>query len=126
MPRLQKLIAWIPVAARWLLWPAVLVVTWGELRSQPDEIVFGYWDKVQHFTAYYGLALLATLAWGRRGRVLAIFLAVIAMGGALEILQSLVDRDAEWLDQLANTVGASFGLGTALVYQRLVAGRARD
>jgi VanZ family protein len=64
--------------------------------------------------------LLATLAWGRRGVRLRLFLGVIALGGLLELLQGFVGRDAAWLDQLANTVGALLGMGCALAWRRLV------
>ncbi|OAI45034.1 hypothetical protein AYO42_03625 [Rhizomicrobium sp. SCGC AG-212-E05] len=114
------------LAARWLFWPAALVVCWGELTPNPPDISTSQWDKVQHFTAYFGLALLATLAWGRRGWLLRILLSVIALGGLLEILQGFVGRDAAWLDQLANTVGALLGMGWALAWRRLVEGPGRD
>ena len=126
MAFLAKLQPWIRLAARWLFWPAVLVVSWGELTPNPPDISVSQWDKVQHFIAYFGLALLATLAWERRGWRLRIFLGVIALGGLLEILQGLVGRDAAWLDQLANTVGALLGMGWALAWRRLVEGPSRD
>ena len=43
-------------------------------------------------------------------------LGVILLGGALEILQSLTGRDAEWLDQLANSLGAVTGTLVACAY----------
>jgi len=126
MAFLEKLQPWVRLAARWLFWPAVLVVCWGELTPNPPDISASQWDKVQHFTAYFGLALLATLAWAQRGRLPRILLGVIALGGALEILQGFVGRDAAWLDQLANTVGALLGMGWALTWRRLVEGPGRD
>ena len=123
MALLEKFQPGIRLAARWLFWPAVLVVCWGELMPNPPDISVSQWDKVQHFIAYFGLALLATLAWGRSGRLVRIFLGVIALGGLLEILQGFVGRDAAWLDQLANTVGALLGMGWALAWRRLVEGR---
>ena len=56
---------------------------------------------------------MGVLGWSGR-RVLAILLAVLALGGALEILQAFVGRDAEWDDMLANTVGATAGTLLAL------------
>ena len=41
-------------------------------------------------------------------------IAVIALGGTLEILQAFVGRDAEWGDMLANTIGAVTGTLLAL------------
>lgn len=125
-----KFLPWLRRAGLWLFWPAVLVVAWGQLTPQPPSVVEGYWDKAQHFTAYFGLALLATLAWGRRRGLVWIVLGVIALGGALEILQGLVGRDSAWADQLANTLGALMGTGLALGYlaipRRLVDRPKRD
>ena len=55
---------------------------------------------------------------------------MILLGGVLEILQDFVGRDAEWLDQAVNAVGALLGMGVAMVYlampRRLVDGPKRD
>lgn len=101
-------------AAFWLFWPAIMVVVYGQLRPNPqDDLPDLGWDKILHFTAYFGLSLLATLAWGRRVPVLLLFFLVVGMGGLMEILQHLVGRDAEWGDMLANTLGAMLGAGLA-------------
>ena len=105
--------------------PAVAVVAWGELTPHPPKAAAMVWDKAEHFTAYFGLALLASLAWGPRRSLLLVVLAVMALGGGLEILQGFVGRDAEWGDFLANDIGAVAGFLTALAYllipRRLVA-----
>ena len=48
----------------------------------------------------------------------------------LEILQIVTGRDAEWLDQAVNTVGALLGMGVAIAYlaipRRLVDGPELD
>lgn len=127
-----KFLPWVRRAGLWLFLPALAVVAWGELTPHPPQIadaVFG-WDKAEHFTAYFGLGLLAALAWGLRRSVLLVLLGVIALGGALEILQSFTGRDAEWLDELANSLGASAGTALACAYlaipRRLVGGGKRD
>jgi VanZ family protein len=107
-------------AAFWCFWPAVAVVAWGELAGPqqqefPDFLV---WDKAQHFTAYFGLALLATLGWGRRIRASVILGAVLLLGGVLEILQAFLGRDAQWADMGANTLGAVLGLGLGFLMLR--------
>jgi VanZ family protein len=92
------------------------VVAWGELRPNPHAFPeLMAWDKAQHFVAYFGLALLAALGWGRRVRARYILAALLLLGGVLEILQSLVGRDAEWLDMAANTAGAVTGLGAGFL-----------
>jgi VanZ family protein len=126
-----KFLPWIRRAGLWLFVPALAVVTWGELTPHPPPLEGPLvWDKADHFTAYFGLALLASLAWGLRRSVLLIMLGIIALGGALEILQSFTGRDAEWLDEFANSLGALAGTAVACAYlaipRRLVGGTKRD
>ena len=125
-----KFLPWLRRAGLWLFWPAVAVVVWGQLTPQPPSLVENHWDKAQHFTAYFGLSLLATLAWGRRRGLIWILLAIIAMGAVMEVLQGMVGRDADWLDEVANSLGALTGMGLALAYlaipRRLVGGAKRD
>jgi VanZ family protein len=114
----------------WLFWPALAVVAWGELSPQPPHLAGPFiWDKLDHFTAYFGLALLATLGWGLRWSLVWVFLAVLAVGGGLEGLQALVGRDAEWADMLANSIGAVAGTALAMAYlampRKLVDGEKR-
>ena len=118
-------------AGAWLFWPALAVVAWGELTPHLPKVAALLWDKAEHFIAYFGLALLASLGWGLRRSLVFVFAAVVGLGGALEILQSFVGRDAEWGDFFANTLGALTGLVLAVVYlsiprRRLVAGLAPD
>lgn len=110
-PRLR---AFIKRASFWLLWPAIAVIAWGELAPGADLPDINLWDKAEHFTAYFGLALMGVLGWSGR-RTPLIFLAVVALGGGLEILQAFVGRDAEWSDMLTNTLGAITGMLLALL-----------
>jgi VanZ family protein len=117
---------WVRRAGAWLFWPAVAVVVWGELTPHPPSAAALMWDKAEHFIAYFGLTLLASLAWGLRRSLAWVFAAVVALGGALEIIQSFVGRDAEWGDFFANDLGAVAGLSVAVLYlliprRRLVA-----
>jgi VanZ family protein len=93
------------------------VVIWGELTPNPPRLEGPFlWDKLDHFIAYFGLALLATLAWGLQRSLAWIFLGVLMLGAGLEGLQALVGRDAEWGDMLANSLGATAGLTLAVLY----------
>jgi VanZ family protein len=49
-------------------------------------------------------------------------LGVIALGGALEILQGLLGRDAQLGDFVANTIGALAGLALAALFIRVTGG----
>src|SRR5580704_12500486 len=85
---------WVRRAGAWLFWPAVAVVVWGELTPHPPSAAALLWDKAEHFIAYFGLTLLASLAWGLRRSLAWVFAGMVALGGALEIIQSFVGRDA--------------------------------
>ena len=122
---------WMRRIGKVMFWPALIVVAWGELTPHPPRLAGPFqWDKLDHFIAYFGLSLLATLAWGLRRSLVWVFLAVVALGGSLEIIQSFVGRDAEWGDFLANDLGAMLGLALAIAYlavpRRLVGGASRD
>jgi VanZ family protein len=122
---------WVRRAGAWLFWPALAVVIWGELTPHPPRLAGPWaWDKLDHFTAYFGLTLLSALAWGLRRSLVLVFLVMVALGGALELIQMLVGRDGEWGDFLANDLGALVGLGLAALYlavpRRLVGGTRHD
>lgn len=108
--------------AVWLFWPGLLLVIWGEVFRDPHDSQL-FWDKGEHFTAYFGLAAMATLVIGRRRALVWAIAGIIALGGALEIVQGLVGRDADLGDFIANTAGALTGLGVALVVIRLGGGK---
>ena len=107
---------WVRRAGAWLFWPGVAVVAWGELTPHPPAAAALLWDKAEHFIAYFGLSLMAALGWGLRRSLAFVFLGVVALSGALEIIQSYVGRDAEWGDFFANGLGAIAGLAVAVVY----------
>jgi VanZ family protein len=113
------------------IWPALALVAWGELTPQPPQLPGPWvWDKLDHFTAYAGLALMGCLNRRPRLSPLVSFLAATALGGVLEILQDVVGRDAEWGDVLANAIGAGIGVALAWALLRwggaLVGGERRD
>ena len=109
----------------WLFWPGVALIAWGELTPNPPELTgLLAWDKADHFIAYFGLASMATLVIGLRPRLVPAILSVVLLGGALEILQALVGRDAELMDFAANTLGAGAGTAAAAALLMLLLGRA--
>ncbi|HKU65116.1 MAG TPA: hypothetical protein VJQ06_08660 [Rhizomicrobium sp.] len=122
---------WIRRLGAILFWPALAVVIWGELTPHPPKLAGPWiWDKLDHFTAYFGLMLLSALGWGLRRSLAWIFLGVMALGGGLEILQTLMGRDGEWGDFIANDLGVLTGLAVAVLYlaapRRLVEKPPRD
>lgn len=124
--RMDRLVKFLHRLAVWLFWPAAFVVIWGELTPSPPHFETYVWDKLLHFTAYFGLAGLAALSLKSRRALLFAVLALIAFGGLLEILQGLTGRDGDLWDEVANTLGAVLGAFVGLAFLRLVDRAARD
>ena len=97
----------------WLIAPALVVVIFGELThlSAIGVLESYFWDKALHFTAYFGLSLMTTIAVRANRNALWWALGLVLMGGALEIIQGFTGRDADNFDELANTIGVLSGLG---------------
>lgn len=106
-----RLMKWGPTLALYLVWPAIALVVWGELKPTPSEIETLVWDKALHFTAYFGLGGIFCMALKGDRRVLAAILGLAALGGVLEIVQGFTGRDASFYDEAANILGAFCGAG---------------
>lgn len=115
---MSRLAAILRTLSLWLFWPGVLLIVWGELAPNPDLDIGLGWDKLQHFTAYFGLASMATMILGPKPRPF-IILDIILLSGLLELLQSFTGRDAEMLDFAANSLGALCGFAVAQLVWRL-------
>ncbi|MQP75841.1 VanZ family protein [Stenotrophomonas sp. MYb238] len=72
-------------------------------------------DKAEHFIAYFLLSASAVQLFRRGRALLAVALALVAMGVCIELAQgALTDtRSADPFDALANTIGVAIGLATA-------------
>ena len=71
---------------------------------------YGQTDKVGHFLAYAGMAILAALSFEGRIPRLAALLGAIVLGGLLEWGQSFIPgRDMSLLDGIANGLGVLVG-----------------
>jgi VanZ family protein len=93
------------------IWPALALVVYGELAhsSVLHTLEIDVWDKALHFTAYFGLALMATISVRADRRAIWCALALVALGGALEVIQGMTGRDADIWDETANTLGVLTG-----------------
>ncbi len=104
------------VAARALFVLGIVAVSWTSLLP-PDDLptAFGLSDKVLHLLGYALLGALAVLSGLRLPLAL---VAVIGLGLVLELAQGLLGyRSFEWLDLVADGVGAAAG---AVVAARIV------
>ena len=85
------------------------------MPARAVQVVFGTLnDKIEHAVAYAGL-----MAWFggmfQRARQLWIGLALVALGGILELLQGLTpSRTPDVTDLLADSVGVLIGLALSL------------
>ncbi len=72
-------------------------------------------DKAEHLIAYFLLSASAVQLFRRGRALLAIGLALVAMGVCIEFAQGAVTdtRSADPFDALANTIGVAVGLATA-------------
>jgi VanZ family protein len=121
----EKFLMLLRRASLWLFLPGAALIIWGELTPHPPDMdaIFG-WDKLEHFTAYFGLASMATMVIGWRRLLLWAWLGIVALGGVLEILQGYTGRDPDIHDFIANSIGAVSGLVVGLVFLRLLGGPA--
>ena len=115
---------WMTTAALYLFWPAAALVTWGELTPHPPSFTQLFWDKSLHFTAYFGLAAMATLALRSRKRVAGALILLAVLGGILEILQGFTGRDPDVYDEVANCIGIVAGFVIAQGFAFLATTRA--
>ena len=119
-----------------VLWGAAIlcgaVTLWLSLVSvPPGTTAFGGADKVEHAAAYLVTTLLVLLAavW-RPGRGdgpfarwwWAVLAAMVLAGGAVEIVQSFVGREAELADWVAEIIAVTLAWGVLVVWRGRVAG----
>ena len=97
------------IADEILFYPALALVIWGELTGTEPQILESLNDKALHFLAYFGLAAMAGLAFKSRKTALLVSLALIGLGGVLEIVQGFTGRDMSFYDELANIAGVVTG-----------------
>lgn len=83
----------------------------------PGDFLASMWDKLGHFLAYFGIALIGFLAATTARHRVQIAAGMLILGLTLEILQFYTpNRQFEWADWLADGVGiaAAFGLYKAI------------
>ncbi len=97
----------------------LLVVVVGSMIGpfQNIEAASNIWDKAAHFVSF-GLILWSIgVLWRRLPRTLAA-LSALALGGAVEIVQGMVGRDASWGDLLADALGILAALLLWAIWRR--------
>jgi hypothetical protein len=92
----------------------VAVILWGTLAPGREVPNLHVNDKIEHFTAHFGVALWFS-GLIRRDRYLWLALAVCALGGGIELAQGAMGlgRDADWHDFYADSLGVGAALALA-------------
>jgi VanZ family protein len=105
---------------RWaMLLLGMLVAALALSPAPPRQLDLG-WDKLNHLAAFAALGLCAVFGW-RSSRIAraAALLALLAFGGAIELLQFHVpNRSGEWGDLGADAIGIGLGALLALAWLR--------
>ena len=107
-------------AWRWaLLLLAGLIAVLAVLPVPPQQADLG-WDKLNHLVAFATLALCAVFGWrSSRAARLGVLLALLAFGGAIELVQLQVpNRTGEWADLGADALGIGLGALVAWLWLR--------
>lgn len=98
-----------------LLLALLVAISYLALSPAPPQSVGSSWDKLNHTMAFASLAFCGFWSFSTwRARCLGLPLALLAYGGAIELLQlQIPQRDGEWVDLLADGLGIAIGLGLA-------------
>ncbi|MBB5203643.1 VanZ family protein [Inhella inkyongensis] len=108
-----------PPQARALLALLLTVISFLALWPITEQLPGTGWDKANHLLAFAALGACSRWAWPRAPWLL-LALALLAYGGLIELLQTqLPPRSGEWVDLLADGLGALLGLGLAQLQRRL-------
>lgn len=108
----MPLFSWLPLSlARVALAISVITISVLALMPAPEVLVTTLWDKLDHWLAFFTLALLAEHAFPQQPFWRRIALGVAAYGVGIEIAQGFTpDRNADVMDVLADSIGvASYG-----------------
>jgi VanZ family protein len=101
---MRRQLAWL----FWLYLGLLLLLTLAPVPYLKPLSSFTFWDKAEHGLAFALLAGLALLVWP--GRPLRLWLILLALGGAIELLQAASGwRSGEWADWLADGIGLGLG-----------------
>ncbi len=114
---MSRLIRFATAPAQRPLWRVLLAallvaITWLALVPAPPQVVSTGWDKSNHALAFASLAFAGVWAWCPRPRQWGwLAVALLAYGGAIEIVQSMMPpRTGDALDLLADGCGIVLGL----------------
>jgi|TARA_B110000879_G_C11083580_1_gene475897 VanZ family protein len=85
----------------------IIILSFGPFQQFSSILIFGN-DKVYHFIAYFCLTFTISLALSNS--ILWVLAGIIVLGGAIELMQPIFNREASWTDFLAGGIGTFFGV----------------
>lgn len=92
--------------ARWALLCALILITTLALMPGEDVPITTFWDKLDHWVAFFTLSFLVNHAFPKMPFWRFATLALVAYGVGIEIAQALTpDRDADPRDVVADGIG---------------------
>jgi VanZ family protein len=94
----------------WLLLSSIILITITALSLWPLSTLPSVpgTDKTHHIIAY--MILMFPIVLGRPNKWLLAATLLISYSGIIELIQPYVNRHAEWMDLLANTIGILLGV----------------
>lgn len=106
---------------RALFWAAAAFAFVMASLPKPPQLPGDPGDKVQHIIAFAVLAVLTRLGWLKVSgwRLLA---GLSAFGALIELVQAIpaLNRHADWIDWMADTLAAAAVLGLAALVRKMV------
>jgi len=112
-----KILGWAAPLSRLTFIALVLLIAWLAFSPHPPKDANLGWDKANHAAAFMTLMVCAAMAWPHR--LMWAAPGLIGYGGFIEIVQSFIpERDGEWADLLADTVGIVMGLVLVFLARR--------
>lgn len=102
---LSSALKWLAAAATLVQAVVILLLA---LTPPRLEVSGGINDKILHFSAFATLVCPGAIFLARY--LICIVPVALAFGGAIELLQPGVGRDASWADFLADTAGVTAGV----------------
>jgi hypothetical protein len=116
-------VSWLTRLAQLAFFAALVFTFYSAVIPPQNAVQIVPWDKAEHFLAFYALTGLGVAAFPRRN-LFVIAALLSAFGAFIEFVQglSIVNRDRDFWDWVADTVAISMALAPMiLVWWRRVA-----
>lgn len=108
-----------PYSFRLYLLITLLVIEFLATTTIHIEVVESFWDKANHFSAFFVLYILLHFAY-KNFNIATKILLLLAFGLQIEIVQSFIDgRYFSLLDIFADSIGILIGIVSLYLFQKI-------